>query len=110
VVSYHRTRRSRSALAYGSRSTTAAETSSTRSYTTLRDVTQPVWKMCGRCGACYGNGRREGRVPAPAPRGAPFRLKLLASRAPRVGGVAGSGRNLSRGASHRLRRSEREDG
>jgi hypothetical protein len=40
VVSYHRTRRSRSALAYGSRSTTAAETTSTRSYTTNGDATR----------------------------------------------------------------------
>ncbi len=41
MVSYHRTRRSRSALAYGSRSTAAAETTSTGSYTTSWDATAP---------------------------------------------------------------------
>jgi hypothetical protein len=39
VVSYHRTRRSRSALAYGEHSTAAAEQPSTGSYTTNRDAT-----------------------------------------------------------------------
>jgi hypothetical protein len=39
VVSYHRTRRSRSALAYGEHSTAAAATTSTGSYTTKRDAT-----------------------------------------------------------------------
>jgi len=39
VVSYHRTRRSRSALAYGSRSTATTETNSTGSYTTSGDAT-----------------------------------------------------------------------
>jgi len=39
VVSYHRTRRSRSALAYGSRSTATAETTSTGSCTTSGDAT-----------------------------------------------------------------------
>jgi hypothetical protein len=39
VVSYHPARRSRSALAYGSRSTTTAETTSTGSYTTNGDAT-----------------------------------------------------------------------
>jgi hypothetical protein len=39
VVSYHPTRRSRSALAYGSRSTATTETNSTGSYTTSGDAT-----------------------------------------------------------------------
>ena len=39
MVSYHRTRRSRSALAYGPRSTTATQTTSTGSYTTNGDAT-----------------------------------------------------------------------
>ena len=39
MVSYHRTRRSRSALAYGSHSTATAETTSTGSYTTNGDAT-----------------------------------------------------------------------
>ena len=39
MVSYHRTCRSRSALAYGSRSTATAETTSTGSYTTSGDAT-----------------------------------------------------------------------
>jgi hypothetical protein len=39
VVSYHRTRGRRSALAHGSRSTTAAEDTSTASYTTSGDAT-----------------------------------------------------------------------
>jgi hypothetical protein len=39
VVSYHRTRRSRSALAYGSRSTATAQKTSTGSYTTSGDAT-----------------------------------------------------------------------
>ena len=53
MVSYHRTRRSRSALAYGSRSTTAAENTSTGSYTTTGDATQTSdggahWRLEGR--------------------------------------------------------------
>ena len=45
MVSYTRTRRSCSALAYGSRSTAAAEKTSTGSYTTSRDATD-------RCDSC----------------------------------------------------------
>ena len=40
VVSYHRTRRSRSALAYGEHSTAAATTTSPDSYTTSGDATR----------------------------------------------------------------------
>src|SRR6266545_6486910 len=57
-----RTRRSRSALAYGSRSTAAAETTSTGSYTTSGDATrlttddQLIYVAEGRC-----VGFRDGR-------------------------------------------------
>ena len=51
MVSYHPARRSRSALAYGSRSTATAETTSTGSYTTNGDATEmgsrPLAVACG---------------------------------------------------------------
>src|SRR6266540_1574087 len=48
-----RTRAHRSALAYGSRSTTGAETTSTGSYTTSGDATANGWAFSSR----YGGGR-----------------------------------------------------
>jgi DDE superfamily endonuclease len=81
------TRRSCSALAHGSRSTAAAEKTSTRSYTTTRDATQLVatygkslcllsrfWglsichrlralRICPRSGATTSGGRRKAKIP-----------------------------------------------